>query len=189
MDKNLLSEIQSNDKNTENENNYKCIYKHIHDYNLNYNLDNFEIKQDLKPYYNELNNNNTNRQFSNHSLSTNILFNNSNDYIKDKYNLFSSYSITYKPFTEKENKNRLINSIDDQLTIPTCWNCRAFINVYCFFDQNKNGKKWVCNICKHVNLTPDHYYCPIDPITNLRFDIKIKPELFENSYEFTSKVM
>lgn len=68
-------------------------------------------------------------------------------------------------------------------TIPRCPNtqCRAYLNPFVKFIEG--GEKWICNFCKQVNNTEDHYYANLDK-NGRRVDCDTKIELCHGSYEF-----
>ena len=68
-------------------------------------------------------------------------------------------------------------------SIPRCPNtqCRAYLNPFVKFIEG--GEKWICNFCKQVNNTEDHYYANLDK-NGRRVDCDTKIELCHGSYEF-----
>lgn len=72
--------------------------------------------------------------------------------------------------------------------IPRCFNqsCLAYINPYCVFNTQNNGRTWICNLCFCENETPDFYYCSLDSKTSLRTDILTRKELIYTSIEVSS---
>lgn len=78
--------------------------------------------------------------------------------------------------------NAKVIPINNQ-TIVRCDKCRAYINPYCKFQEN--GYKWQCALCNSVNLTPTHYYAPLDK-SGLRTDRKEKSELIEGTVDFVA---
>ncbi len=67
--------------------------------------------------------------------------------------------------------------------IPRCPNnnCRAYLNPFVKFIDG--GDKWICNICKQINITEEYYYGNLDN-NNERVDKNNKYDLCCGSYEF-----
>lgn len=68
-------------------------------------------------------------------------------------------------------------------TIPRCPNnaCRAYLNPFVKFIDG--GDKWICNFCKQINNTEEHYYANLDK-NGKRVDLNEKVELCKGTYEF-----
>lgn len=129
----------------------------------------------------------SNKENLNYSIPSDFFYvekpNNDTCQSNEKFEFKFYNSITYTPFNNQD-QIPFINFFNEH--IPKCKNCKGFINCYCLFDLENNGKYWICNLCEVKNNTPDYYYCPINPETNLRFDIETRNELRNSSYNFTS---
>lgn len=66
-------------------------------------------------------------------------------------------------------------------SVVRCKKCRTYINPFVKFDCG--GKKWNCNLCYHVNDTPQFYYEALDE-KGKRKDLFERPELCTGSVEF-----
>ncbi|SCO73476.1 protein transport protein Sec24A, putative [Plasmodium vivax] len=66
-------------------------------------------------------------------------------------------------------------------TVVRCKKCRTYINPFVRFEAG--GKKWNCNMCYHVNDTPQFYFTPLDE-KGKRKDLFQRPELCTGSVEF-----
>ncbi|SCP04894.1 protein transport protein Sec24A, putative [Plasmodium ovale] len=66
-------------------------------------------------------------------------------------------------------------------TVVRCKKCRTYINPFVRFEAG--GKKWNCNMCYHVNDTPQFYFVPLDE-KGKRKDLFQRPELCTGSVEF-----
>lgn len=67
--------------------------------------------------------------------------------------------------------------------IPRCvsTNCRAYINPFVKFIEG--GDRWICNICKNVNVTENYYFNKLNS-QNQRIDINEQSYLNSGSYDF-----
>ncbi|CRH00749.1 protein transport protein Sec24A, putative [Plasmodium relictum] len=66
-------------------------------------------------------------------------------------------------------------------TVVRCKKCRTYINPFVRFESG--GKKWNCNMCYHINDTPQFYFVPLDE-KGKRKDLFQRPELCTGSVEF-----
>lgn len=65
--------------------------------------------------------------------------------------------------------------------VVRCKKCRTYINPFVKFDCG--GKKWNCNMCYHINDTPQFYFESLDA-KGKRKDLFERPELCTGSVEF-----
>ena len=68
--------------------------------------------------------------------------------------------------------------------IVRCKKCRMYINPFSAWLEN--GRRWRCNMCSQVNETPSAYFCHLDPNTNRRSDVDLRPELSKSVVEYVA---
>lgn len=64
-----------------------------------------------------------------------------------------------------------------------CSRCKAYMNPFVAFVDG--GRKFRCNICGHVNHTPEAYFCRLGP-DGRRADVYERAELCRGSVEFAA---
>ena len=147
------------------------------------------------PYSTIQNNNNTPSDFDitlNEYETKLKMYNCSNEFISTTTNVFpiNNSILTEISFPIGLNLSPLSSSnieiplVDyGEKNIPRCPNnnCRAYLNPFVKFIDG--GDKWICNICKQINLTEDYYYGKLDN-NNERVDKNSKYDLCCGSYEF-----
>jgi protein transport protein SEC24 len=65
--------------------------------------------------------------------------------------------------------------------IVRCKSCRTYMNP--FVQWEANGRRWMCNLCGHSQVTPDTYYGNLDE-TGRRADRYQRPELSKGAVEY-----
>jgi protein transport protein SEC24 len=91
------------------------------------------------------------------------------------------FALVINPIAYAENQLPVINYGENE--IPRCESnaCRAYLNP--FVKWLDGGQKWICNICKFINVTKDYYYEKLNNY-GTRVDALEKTELAYGSYEF-----
>nr|ODN99776.1 protein transporter SEC24 [Cryptococcus depauperatus CBS 7855] len=64
---------------------------------------------------------------------------------------------------------------------PRCDKCRGYINVWSNFIDG--GRKWMCNLCRGINLVSPQYFCHLGP-NGQRLDHMSRPELQHGTVDF-----
>ena len=104
-----------------------------------------------------------------------------NEKVSSKLGIPISLSLT--PIINIENNDKLPVIDYGSNNIPRCKNenCRAFINPFITFSENK--EKWICNFCEKENDVEDYFYYDLNKGKE-NLDNNSKPELCCGSYEF-----
>lgn len=66
-------------------------------------------------------------------------------------------------------------------SIVRCKNCRTYVNP--FIQWEANGRRWTCNLCGHVQQTPDNFYSNLDE-SGKRTDRFDRAELSRGAVEY-----
>ena len=64
---------------------------------------------------------------------------------------------------------------------PRCMSCSAFINPFVIFVEH--GTRYICNLCRHVNIVQTEYYAPLGQ-DGRRIDWEQRPELQYGSVDY-----
>ncbi|AAZ10573.1 protein transport protein Sec24A, putative [Trypanosoma brucei brucei TREU927] len=81
--------------------------------------------------------------------------------------------IIFQPFADTRPAEVDFSQLGGRLI--RCCRCIAYINPFTTFCEG--GRRWQCMLCRHMNETPNEYFCQLDQQTGLRLDLLQRPEL------------
>lgn len=90
--------------------------------------------------------------------------------------------VNFRPFAEPRLNE--VDLSDKGNAMIRCKSCGAYINPFTTFTEVNDGSRWQCILCRHMNITPRPYFCPVNPQTGQREDIMSRPELLHCSVDF-----